>query len=146
MLEWVAISFSRAFSQPRNWTRVSCIADSLLTELRGKPYFKKWIKETKILKEAMCLEKDPHIYFRSWENEIEIRTHVLNFFFFFWPCSMACRILVPQRRIKPMPPALEMQSLNHWTAREVPRSCLFWRGSHQFLPWVSHSCTLFPFP
>ena len=26
VLEWVAISFSRGSSQPRNWTRVSCIA------------------------------------------------------------------------------------------------------------------------
>ena len=26
ILEWVAMSFSRGFSQPRDWTRVSCIA------------------------------------------------------------------------------------------------------------------------
>ena len=26
VLEWVAITFSREFSQPRDWTRVSCIA------------------------------------------------------------------------------------------------------------------------
>ena len=32
---------------------------------------------------------------------------------------MACGILVPQPGIKPMPPALEAQSLNHWTTREV---------------------------
>ena len=30
------------------------------------------------------------------------------------------RILVPQPGIKPMPPALGAQSLNHWIAREVP--------------------------
>ena len=29
--EWVAISFSRGFSQPRNWTWVSCIADGFFT-------------------------------------------------------------------------------------------------------------------
>ena len=44
-------------------------------------------------------------------------------FFSFWlifsPHQMACRILVPQPGIKPAPPALEVQSLNHWTAREV---------------------------
>ena len=33
---------------------------------------------------------------------------------------MACGILVPQPGIKLMPPALEAQSLNQWTAREVP--------------------------
>ena len=34
---------------------------------------------------------------------------------------MACRILVPRRGIKPVPPAVEAQSLNHWTSREVPK-------------------------
>ena len=31
-----------------------------------------------------------------------------------------CGILVPQPGIKPMPPAVEAQTLNYWTAREVP--------------------------
>ena len=39
VLEWVAIPFSRGSFPPRYWTQVSCIeADSLLNELRGKPY------------------------------------------------------------------------------------------------------------
>ena len=45
------------------------------------------------------------------------------FFFFFYggrAHHMACEILVPQSRIKPVPPALEAHSLNHWTTREVP--------------------------
>ena len=42
------------------------------------------------------------------------------FFFFFRPRHAACRILVPRPGIKPMPPALGAQSLNHWAAREVP--------------------------
>ena len=33
---------------------------------------------------------------------------------------MACGILVPQLRIKPVPLGLETQSLNCWTIREVP--------------------------
>ena len=33
---------------------------------------------------------------------------------------VACGILVPRPGIKPMSPALEAQSLNHWTTREVP--------------------------
>ena len=44
---------------------------------------------------------------------------ILFFFFFSWPCHVECRILVPGLRIKPMPPALGVQSLNHWTTREV---------------------------
>ena len=39
---------------------------------------------------------------------------------FFWPHLAACGILVPRTGIKPVPPVLEAQSLNHWTAREVP--------------------------
>ena len=46
------------------------------------------------------------------------RVNIL-FFFFFWPHGAACGILVPRPGIKPVPPALEAQSLNHWTAREV---------------------------
>ena len=32
ILEWVAISFSRGSSWPRNWTRVSCIAGRFFTD------------------------------------------------------------------------------------------------------------------
>ena len=33
---------------------------------------------------------------------------------------MASGILVPQLGFKPVPPALEVKSLSHWTTREVP--------------------------
>ena len=36
--------------------------------------------------------------------------------------SRACRILVPQGGIEPVPPAVEAQSLNLWATREVPGS------------------------
>ena len=35
------------------------------------------------------------------------------------PCAV-CSILVPQPGIEPIPLAVEAQSPNHWTAREVP--------------------------
>ena len=41
-----------------------------------------------------------------------------NHFFFFWPCSMWDLSSPPV--LKPLPPAVEAWSLNHWTAREVP--------------------------
>ena len=41
----------------------------------------------------------------------------ISLFFFFWPHS---ENLVPQPEIEPVLPAVEAQSLNHWTAREVP--------------------------
>ena len=34
------------------------------------------------------------------------------------------RILVPQPGVEPVPPAVEAQSLNHWTARQVPDSVI----------------------
>ena len=42
---------------------------------------------------------------------------VKTLFFFF--CHTAYKILVPQPGIKSTLPAVEVQSLNHWTAREV---------------------------
>ena len=37
----------------------------------------------------------------------------------FWPCSMTCGILVPWPGIKPVPLALEVWILNHWTTKEI---------------------------
>ena len=37
---------------------------------------------------------------------------------------MACAILVPQLGIELTPSAMEMQNLNHRTAREIPSQCL----------------------
>ena len=45
---------------------------------------------------------------------------------------MACRILVLQPGIEPMPPAVKVQSLNHWIAREVPQSSI---TKHHYLLW-----------
>ena len=50
---------------------------------------------------------------------------VFNLFLFFlifkkfWLYHATCKILAPQPGIKPMLPALEVQSLNQWTSREV---------------------------
>ena len=38
ILEWVAVSFSRGSSWPRDWTQVSCIAGRLFTEPQGRPH------------------------------------------------------------------------------------------------------------
>ena len=39
---------------------------------------------------------------------------------FFWvACHAACRILVPRPGNKPLPSAVEVWSLNHWTTKEV---------------------------
>ena len=47
------------------------------------------------------------------------------FFFNLLAAHMACGILVPRPGTKPTPPALALQSLSHWTTREVPRGSPF---------------------
>ena len=44
----------------------------------------------------------------------------LGFFFFFWPCLEAYRILVPRPGIEPVPSEVEMWSSDHWIAKEFP--------------------------
>ena len=39
----------------------------------------------------------------------------------FFSHHMVCGVLVSLPRIKHVPPALKLQSLSHWTARQVPR-------------------------
>ena len=41
-------------------------------------------------------------------------------FYFIWPYCEACRIFVPWPGTEPGPSAVEAQSLNGWTAKEVP--------------------------
>ena len=43
-----------------------------------------------------------------------------SFSFLFWPCHVACRILVPQPGIELMSPATKLQSPNHRTTRGFP--------------------------
>lgn len=45
---------------------------------------------------------------------------LLLVFVFFWPWHMACGILVPWPGIEPASPAVEAQTLNHWTTSKVP--------------------------
>ena len=48
------------------------------------------------------------------------RTFKQYFFFFFWLRCSGCGILVLWSNIEPVPSALEAQSLNPWTTRQVP--------------------------
>ena len=49
--------------------------------------------------------------------------------FYFWLHCMACKILMLWPGIKSIPPAEEVWSLNHWTAREIPQ-VLHWNLIH----------------
>ena len=58
---------------------------------------------------------------------------VTYLFSIFWPCCMACGILVPWPGIEPMSPAVEAWSLNNWTTREVPSPPFYWRNWARYL-------------
>ena len=51
-----------------------------------------------------------------------------KFLFFIFAALHGMWDLVPSPGIEPMSPAVEVQSLNHWTAREVPGK--FFTGIH----------------
>ena len=72
-------------------------------------------------KEAMMLELIDKKLFQIPQSSF------ISFFFFqFFGCAMwHVGIIVPQPGIEPMPPAVEAWSLNHWTAREVPKFFYF---------------------
>ena len=57
------------------------------------------------------------LFYRSsyWVISIYVSSSLL----FFWPCHTACGILVPWPGIRSVPPALELLSLNHWSAWEI---------------------------
>ena len=53
------------------------------------------------------------------ETCVQVQDGVFNIFFFF--CHIeAFWILFPQPGMESVPPTVEAQSLNHWTAREFP--------------------------
>ena len=58
------------------------------------------------------------------QSESAIHKHISTLFYYFifiFGHTAAWGTLVAQPGIKPTLPALEAQSLNHWTTREIPR-------------------------
>ena len=56
----------------------------------------------------------------SWGTITPAENHWYRQSLVFWSCPSAYGTSVPWRGIKHTTPALEVQSLNYWTAREVP--------------------------
>lgn len=70
----------------------------------------------------------------------ELKTSVVNHigvfdnaFVCFFDLVVACGILVPWRGIKPVTPALEMQSFKHWTTREAQKKGLLTQIWSQYI-------------
>ena len=94
------------------------------------------------LDEALCFggEKSSHL---------DITLHLKPSEMFFFLLAIL-GILVPWPRIEPEPPVVEVQSLNHWTTREVPGGISFYphltdeelgKGDYLTCP-RSHSCQI----
>ena len=76
-----------------------------------------------------------------WRTRVLIEANrlvlcVLVCFLFFVVCCVVCGILGPQPGIKLVPPAVEPQSLNHPTTREVHPKC----SLYKWVPWSFASC------
>ena len=77
-----------------------------------------WIMAWKCIKYSNSIINEIIICFRKFKK---IGSSHGNFFFLtFWLPNAVCSILVPQPEIELTLLALNVQSLNHWTAREVP--------------------------
>ena len=72
------------------------------------------------LPQCLVLKWQTRVYWKG-----EGKTICLVFFLLFWLHHAANGFLVPWPRIEPVPCAVKTESLNHWTAREVPFSFLF---------------------
>ena len=79
-----------------------------------------------------------------WSNDLEdINAKQYGPLPSFWLCHPACGILVPWPGIEPMHPAMEVWSLNHRTAREVPL-LLQWGWGGPGEEWTTRAAALRP--
>ena len=119
ILEWVAISFSRGSSWPRDQTCISWIAGRFFTtESLGKPQSTSTESESAFFLSAVyficvCVYLYSKIYLFIWLYRLLGTCE---------PLAVACGILVPWSGIEPRPSALGAQSLSHWTTRGVPET------------------------
>ena len=113
VLEWIAISFSRGSSQPRDWTPVSRIVDRRFTV---------WATR-RVLVSSNYLQLYTKLVFskmQSWSTSRVSGFCCCCLFVIFWPSHMTCGILIPWPGAGAVPAALEVQRCNPGTARDVP--------------------------
>ena len=58
--------------------------------------------------------------------------------FIYWPCCVACGILVPWPGTEPVSPAVEVPSPNAWTTWEVPLEHLCDNYLELFIRWIAY--------
>ena len=114
ILEWVAISFSRGFSQPRDRTQVSHIAGRCFTI---------WVTREALTRDQILGSQYQMQTHRTLRLE-NCRINVENISFCRWGRGATLRGLQnlgSHTRDWTQTPVVEAWSPNYWTAREVPR-------------------------
>ena len=123
ILEWIAIFFSGGSSESRDQIHISCIGSCILYHwaTREPPTYD-------IIVEHLPKLRNQHWYITLnyipdfiWMSSVSPLRSFLKKFFNLWQCHTAYGILVLWPGIDSVPPAVEAQSLNHWTTREVPQ-------------------------
>ena len=109
ILEWVAISFSRESSQPRDRTQVSCIASR---------FFTRWAIRKVPLASQLCLTLCDHIDCSLPGSSVRgaLQARILEL-----PVPSSADL--PDEGIKPRSPALQAVSLQ--LTREAPTYCIY---------------------
>ena len=132
-LEWVAISFSRGFSWPRVWTRVSCIAGVFFTaeppekQLCIMTYNKLHIFKQFAVLTYICTHTHTHTHTRETITTIEI----MNIYYRHLPAQVSLSIYLS---------CFLAFTGNHWAASYHYRLvCLFYNF---FYKWNHIVCTL----
>lgn len=107
-----------------SWLLCSLLLELLVFSGNPTSTCQQWEPDSQqpVLRDQLC--SGPLHFTYILDKDLDItRSHSLKRrFFFFWPHGVAHRILAPLLGIKPVPTAVEATSLNHWSAREVPRS------------------------
>ena len=150
IVEWVAMLSSRGSSQSRDQTYISSISCTegrvFTTSATWEAYIYIYRQKEKRVSESemagwhhQCKEHEPGQTLgdgkgqgglaccspmgswrvrQDWVTEHKNNIHI--YIDIYRPCPVACGSLVPQPGIKPVPSAMEAQSLNLWTPREIP--------------------------
>ena len=118
ILEWVSRSLLQGIfpTQGQNPGLLHCRQILYQLSYKGSPTLYKLKLKGIYLIESVIQKQDcnPNVFPKN--------SAILLFLLFSWPNHSACGTLFPQPEIETAPHALEAWSLNHWTAREVPKN------------------------
>ena len=133
-LEWVAISFSNAGKwkvKVKSHNHVRLLATPWTAAYQAPPSMgfsrqEYWSGLSLPSSQWILLnyKKGRNSFFNSLsflKSKVELGIGIFILFLLFWLHCWLCGILFPQTRTKPVPSAVEAQSLNHGTTREVPQ-------------------------